>query len=259
MKRLIINFWKKNKYFITAIAFVILILAVWEITVRVRGTEEYVLPAFSVVVKEFFALFKTSAFYTQLGGTLGRIFRSLFWSVVLGVILGVLSGLNGYVKACLKPIIACVKSVPVMAITLVILLNFGKNKTPSIIGFLMAFPIVYKHVVFGVENIDKRLIEMTRVYKVSRVNKLFKLQLPPVLPSLLAGIETAGGLCIKAVISAEILCYTVKSLGLAMYIAKSNMFEDTPILFAYCLVAILLSLAFEGVLKLIEKAVIRWK
>ncbi len=259
MKRLLTNFWRKNKYFITAVLFVILLLALWEIIVKVRGTKGYVLPAFSVVVKEFFLLFESSAFYNQLLGSLERIFRALFWSVLLGVILGVFSGINAYIKACLKPIVACVKSIPVMAITLIILLNYGKEKAPSIIGFLMGFPIVYKHVVFGVENIDKKLVEMTKVYKVNRFNRLFKLELPQVLPSLFAGIETAGGLCIKAVISAEILCYTVESLGLAMHIAKSNMFTDTPILFAYCLVAILLSLAFELIIKLIEKAVIRWK
>lgn len=259
MKRLITDFWRKNKYFISAVVFVVLLLAIWEITVRVRGTEEYVLPAFSVVVKELCLLFKKAEFYTQLWGTLKRIFSALAFSIILGVILGVLSGLNGYIKACLKPVIACIKSVPVMAITLIILLNFGKSKTPSIIGFLMAFPIVYTHVVFGVENIDKKLLEMAKVYKIGKKDKLLKVQLPQVLPSLFAGIETAGGLCIKAVISAEILCYTVKSLGLAMYIAKSNMFEDTPILFAYCLVAILLSLVFEGLLKLLQKAVIKWK
>lgn len=259
MKRVITNFWKKNKYFITGVIFVILLLAVWEIIVKARKIEEYVLPAFSVVVKEFFLLFKNSAFYKQLLGSLGRIFGALFWSIILGVALGILSGINAYIKACLKPIIATIKSIPVMAITLIILLNFGKDIAPSIIGFLMGFPIVYKHVVFGVENIDKKLVEMAKVYKVKRVDRLLKLDLPQVLPSLFAGIETAGGLCIKAVISAEILCYTVESLGLAMHIAKSNMFTDTPILFAYCLVAILLSLAFELIIKLIEKAVIRWK
>ncbi len=259
MKRLITNFWKKNKYFITAVLFVVFLLAVWEIAVKVSGTEEFVLPAFSVVVKEFFLLFEKSAFYKQLLGSLGRIFGALFWSIILGVVLGVLSGVNPFIKACLKPVVACVKSIPVMAITLIILLNFGKEQTPTIIGFLMGFPIVYNHVVFGVENIDKKLVEMAKVYKVKRVDRLFKLDLPQVMPSLFAGIETAGGLCIKAVISAEILCYTVESLGLAMHIAKSNMFTDTPILFAYCLVAILLSLVFELIIKLIEKAVIRWK
>ena len=259
MKSFLTNFWKKNKYFITAVIFVVAVLILWEIVVKVRGTEEYVLPAFSKVLKEFGLLFGKKAFYRQLWGSVSRVFIALFWAVILGLIFGVLSGLNAFIKACLKPVIACVKSVPVMAITLVILLNYGKDKTPSIIGFLMAFPIVYNNVCFAVENIDKKLLEMAKVYKVCKKDKLFKLQLPQILPSLLSGIETAGGLCIKAVISAEILCYTVNSLGLSMYIAKSNMFTDTPILFAYCLVAICLSLTFELVIKLIQKAVVKWK
>ena len=60
---------------------------------------------------------------------------------------------------------------------------------------------------------------------------------------LIPGIITASGLCWKAEIAAEIIAYTKRSIGQGINDAKYNL--DTPTVFAWTLVIILLSVALE--------------
>lgn len=249
---------KKNKYLLTAILFFIAVLCVWEIYVKVNKIQDYVFPALSDVLKSLIDLMKQRTFYKKIGFTCLRILKSMILSAVLGLVIGLIGGLNKFFRACLKPIIACLKSIPVMAITLVVLIIFGGEETPVVIGFIMAFPITYSQTVFGIENIDKEIIEITKTFKGSFIKKFARVYVPLSTPSFLQGLQVSGGLCIKAVISAEIISFTVNSIGMAMYVAKSNMFTDTPILFAYCFVALFLSLIFDGIIYLLKKALVRW-
>lgn len=251
-------FFKRNKYTLTAVIFFIAVLVFWEVYVKAKKIENYIFPAFSDVIKALVKLFKNKKFHSELSDTVSRIALSLFWSIALGGVFGLIGGLNRYFNACLKPFVALMKSIPVMAITLVVLLSFGKQDTPVVIGFLMAFPVIYSQTVYGVENIDKDLIEITSTMKGSFFKKLTIVYIPLMLPDFLQGLLVSGGLCIKAVISAEIISRTTNSLGTAMNIAKANMFESTPELFAYCLVALVLTLIFELVVFIIKKLLIRW-
>ncbi len=253
------KFWQKNKYLIVSTAFVLALLLLWEIAVIVFKVDYWVLPKFSSVIKEFVLFFGESIFYKRLLGSLWRILLALFLVVFIGIGLG-FCAVNRYIRACLRPIMATIKSVPVMAITLILLISFGSKNAPLIIGVLMGIPIMYNHTLLGLDGINKELVEIVKVYPVSATDKVFKVWFPLISPSLFSGIETSGGMCVKAVISAEILCQTLNSLGLAMYIAKNSLeAKDVAMLFAYCLVAILLSLAIEIVVKIISKPLLNWR
>lgn len=254
------SFWDKNKYLIISALFVLALFIIWELVVVIFKVDYIILPRFSLVAKEFVFLLGKGDFYSRLLGTFVRVIMALGLAIIIGVILGIFA-VNRYIRACLRPIIATIKSVPVMAITLIILLQFDRQKAPLIIGFLMAFPIMYNSTIFGIDSIDKSLIEISKVYSTRLKDKVFKIWTPLMMPSVFSGIETSGGMCVKAVISAEILCNTLYSLGQAMHNANANFFEekDMAILFAYCLVAILLSLMLEFVIKLIAKPILKWK
>lgn len=259
MGKIFKDFIKKNKYFLVGILFIIFLFVVLEICLKMFDVKEYVMPSVSKILSSLWDLLGKKSFYVNLSNTLLRILVCIALSIIIGVVFGLIGGLNPYFNACITPIMVIIKSIPVLAITLIILLNFTPQETPIVIGVMMGTPIIYSSTTFGIKSIDKDLYEMAKLYKVSVFKKLFKVYIPLASPSILNGIETCGGLCIKAVISAEILCLTVDSIGRGMQIASANMYTDTPILFAYCLVAILLSLIFEIAIKIITRALLKWK
>lgn len=245
---------KNNKYSIISISTVVAILALWEL-VSFLLNKDYLLPRFSVVVVELFTLLGKKEFYIVTLSTLGRCLLGFLFSFVLGVGFGILGGISKTVRAIFAPIISFLRTAPTMALTLIFMVWLRSKYTPIMIGFIMVFPIIFRTISDSLINIDTKLKDMIKVYQVKPAKALKYMYIPEVVPVLFGAMVTAFGLNIKAVISAEILAYTANSIGLSMFIAKSDIFGGTATLFAWVLTAVILSAVFEIVLGLVQKAI----
>ena len=74
---------------------------------------------------------------------------------------------------------------------------------------------------------------------------------------LFEGAASGFSLNVKLVIAAEVMAHTVGSLGNLMY--NANWMLETERLFAITIAAVVVSVAFEWLIRLTGKAVIRWK
>ena len=207
------------------------------------------------MAKEFFLLFGKKTFYVNLGNTLLRCVIGFACSFALGFVLGIIGGKKPVFNAIMKPITSFLKTTPVMAITLIILVWFRTVITPVIIGFIMVFPIVYASTADSVAAVDPKLLQMAKIYDFGNKDKLRYLYFPEIAPVIFSTLSTTFGLNVKAVISAEILAYTTHSLGISMYLAKADIFEGTPLLFAYVFVAVIIAAIFELIFTLIKRKV----
>lgn len=250
---------KNNKYSIISIVTVVIILGLWEL-ISFLLDKDFLLPRFSEVIKELFVLLSTKQFYIVTASTLCRCLLGFVLSFLLGLGFGILGGISKTVRAVFAPIISFLRTVPTMALTLIFLVWLRSKYTPIMIGFIMVFPIIYRTICDSLINIDDKLKEMIKVYNVKPSMAVKYLYIPEVVPVLFGSMVTAFGLNIKAVISAEILSYTANSIGLSMFIAKSDILEGTARLFAWVLIAVILSALFEILLSVVQKAVCKkWK
>lgn len=107
----------------------------------------------------------------------------------------------------------------------------------------MVLPILYDNVLAGILGMDKKLLEMAQVFRVPFGRRLRYIYVSQVLPFFRAGCTIALGLCWKSGIAAEVIGMPKGSIGERLYQAK--IYLDTPDLFAWTLVIILISLLFE--------------
>lgn len=245
---------KNNKYSIISFVTVIVFFGIWELVAFLVG-KPYILPRFSEVIKEFFSLLTQKDFYVVTFSTLGRCLLGFIIALISGVGIGILGGISKTARAIVSPFVSFLRTTPTMALTLIIMVWLRNKYTPVLIGLIMVFPIIYRTVCDSLISVDGKLKEMIEVYGVSTKHAIKYLYVPEVLPVLLGSLVTAFGLNIKAVVSAEILAYTVNSIGLRMYFAKQDFFGGTATLFAWVLTAIILSVVFELILGLIQKKV----
>ena len=222
---------KHNKYSLITLLSLAVILGVWELAAFLLG-KEYLLPRFSQVTVEFFRLFGEKTFYVNLGSTLARCLIGFVCAYFLGFSLGVLGGKVPSFHAALRPVVSFLRVTPVMALTLLIMVWFKTKTTPIIIGFIMVFPMVYETIKDSVSSIDRKTLDVAKVYGFSKGEKIKYVYLPSIAPMAFSSLISSFGLNLKAVISAEILSYAPKSIGISMYIAKSDIFEGTALLFA---------------------------
>ena len=112
---------------------------------------------------------------------------------------------------------------------------------------MLCLPIIYYNVVEGINAVDKELIEMARLYKVSRRALLQKIYIPGIMPYINAALLTAIGISWKGTIAAEVIGVVKGSIGFKIYNAK--VYLETAELFAWTIIIIACSMLIEAIVK----------
>lgn len=210
-----------------------------------------ILPSPNSVISTLFTLLGQGQTYTYIFNTLLSLVISLFISFLIGLVLGILAGISESVRTFLKPWITIMRSFPLAAIIILILIIAGFKNTPYIVTTFVLAPIIYEAIANGITNIDQNLIDSYRIESRINLNIIFRVYLPLIASSLKAAFSSAVGLGIKVLIMAEFLAGSSNSLGYAIKPAADNL--NYSEVYAYCVIIIVLVLAIEALPKIIIK------
>ena len=228
----------------------------WIIAYRVVDND-YVVASFTDTMKEVGEFLVSSVFWKKFSHTMIRTLIGWCASFVCGVLLASLAALSRGFRRFLAPFVSVLRIIPTMAITVMLMVWSSPRVAPAIVCFLMQFPIVYSQVLGAYESVDPQLLEMAKVYGVSRTDILTKIILPGVLPSVLSQIGPNLALSLKVTVSAEVLSGTYTSLGYMMQESAMNL--RVAEMFALTLIAILAGGVIEFGLGFLTKITDRWK
>ncbi len=234
---------------------VLVLIFVWEGLSRLIG-QEILLPSPGQTFLQLINILLSLSFWETIAATIGRGLLGFAISLFLGIVLGMLAGFSRPVFWLLQPWNTVLKTTPVMSVIILAIIWFQTDIVPVFVSLLMIFPIIYGNVVAGIRNVDPLLLEMARLYKVRNSRIIFELFLPSIRPYVLAGASTAMGLTWKVIIASEILSQPGFSIGSKLMIAKINL--QTAQVFAWTVVAIVISFFFENLLQMIEKKFSKW-
>ena len=143
-----------------------------------------------------------------------------------------------------------------MAILVLILIYTDRTTAPIIVASLVLFPMMYAQFSTSFDMIDDGIIKATKVFNLSKKDKLFKVYLPLIAPSVLSHTGSNLSFAIKLIISAEVMAYTFTSIGGMMESANATL--DISRLMALTLVAVLLGLLVELIFNVIYRYSFRW-
>lgn len=225
-----------------AAAAVLFWLAIWQLA-AVRMGSELLLPAPLTVLRRLGELALTGRFWTITALSLGRILLGMVWGTLLGAVLAVLTCASRWCDALFSPAIRVIRAAPVASFILLVLLWTRRDLVPVIISGLMVLPVVWNSVTRGVRECDHKLLELARAYRFSRWKTLRLVVIPSVRPYFLSAATTSMGLAWKSGVAAEALCWPKLAIGTQIY--NTKLYLETPDLFAWTLVTVLLSLILE--------------
>ena len=189
------------------------------------------------------SLLREGAFYRAVLGSLMRICAGFALALALGIALGALSFAVGWVRALLHPVVSVVKATPGASFVILALIWISSKNLSIFISFLMVFPIMYENMLAGLESADPKLLEMGRVFQLSRLSRIRAIYLPAAYPFLLSAARLSLGMCWKSGIAAEVIGQPRQSIGAELNQAK--LFFNTPDLFAWTVTIIVVSVVFE--------------
>lgn len=221
---------------------VVLWLAVWQVGGMALGQEILLVSPVSVLVRVV-QLAVSADFWHSILFSLVRIAGGFLLAATAGVLLAGLAARFRRVEELLAPLILAIKAIPVASFIILVLIWVSSRNLSVLISFLMVLPVVYTNVLSGIRCTDPQLLEMAQVFDLPALRCVRYIYVSQVLPYFRAACTVALGLCWKSGIAAEVIGIPKGSMGEKLYSAK--IYLDTPDLFAWTLVIVLISLAFE--------------
>ncbi len=235
----------KRKY-VKAALVALIYIAVWEAASLLVG-KELLLPSPLATLTRLFELLAKGESWYDAGLTLLRIMSGYLLGVSAGVLLAILTASSRFAETLLSPLRSIVKASPVTSFILLALLWLSSNLVPMFISFLMVVPMVWAATAEAIVQTDIRLVEMGRLFGLSRWKIVKKIYVPSVLPQFLAACTTALGFAWKSGVAAEIIALPKQSIGYRLYESKLRI--ETADLFAWTLFIVALSMLLEWILK----------
>jgi len=221
-------------------------ILVWQIISMAVGIELLV-PSPLVTLKTWLGLVVTKIFWLSAIYSLLRILLGFLLAVVFGCVLGFATYKFGILKTLLSPILHIISAVPVVSFIILALVWIKTDTLPIFISFLMVLPMIWQTVFGALSQIDKKLIEMARVYKFKKTKVFSKIVIPSIIPPFITSCITGLGFSWKSGIAAEVLCLPKIAIGKQLF--NSKIYLETAEVFAWTITIIILSILFETVLK----------
>ncbi len=225
-------------------------LSLWQVAAVMVG-KELLVPSPAAVARSLAGLLPTAGFWLSATGSLLRIAAGFGLGVFIGAPLAVLCSVSPPAHAFFKPALSIVKATPVASFIILALVWVKSDSVSVFMSMLMVLPIVWGNIFKGIGSVDRRLLEVAKVFRFGRMKTLTRVYVPSVMPYFLAACTSAIGLAWKAGIAAEVLGVPEHAIGTGIY--RSKIYLETPELFAWTLVVILLSVLLEkGFLSLLR-------
>lgn len=222
-------------------------LGVWQLASGWVG-RELLLPAPASVARCLVELSGTGAFWLSAGYTLLRVMSGLVGGVVLGTALAFLTHFCTWADWVFSPAIRVLRATPVVSFILLVYLWVTRTNIPGLIAGMMVLPVVWGSLTAGLKAVDGQLLEMARAYGFSPLKTLRLIYLPSLRPHFTAALLNGFGLAWKSGVAAEVLCPPKWAIGSSIQQARQAL--ETPELFAWTAVIVVLSLVLEGLLGL---------
>ena len=217
-------------------------IGIW-FALSLRINSEFLFPSPQSVIKALYELCLTAEFWKSAGYSLLRVLLGIIISLVVGTLLAIITKHSKLIHTLLSPLLVIIKTTPVASFIILALLWLDRNTLPLFVTSLIVIPIVWSNVSEGIENVDAELVEVSKIYRFSALKRIKKLYIPTVMPYFMAACRSSLGMAWKAGISAEVLSTPKNAIGTELYFSKTYL--ETPSLFAWTMVVILLSVIIE--------------
>ncbi|QRZ16165.1 ABC transporter permease (plasmid) [Paracoccus methylovorus] len=236
------------------------LVAVFLVLWQLSGPLGWVSPAvFPPLDKIFAALWQglsSGALLDDIGISLQRAGIAFGAAVALGIPLGLLMGQLPPVERALDPILQLFRQTSALALypVFILLLGLGETSKVFVIFWATLFPILLA-TIGGVQEVDRKLIEMARSYGAGHLAIFRRVVLPASVPAIFVGLRLSATTALLLLIAAEMIGAN-KGLGFQVMNAQYNF--QIPLMFAAIFLLAFLGLAANAVLVALQRRLCRW-
>jgi glycine betaine/proline transport system permease protein len=169
--------------------------------------------------------------------TISLVFISTIFSIAIGIPLGILMNRYKYVGAVMQTILDGMQTMPAFVYLIPVVMLLGIGRVPGFIAVVIyAIPPIIRLTDLGIRLVDKEALEAADAFGCSRSQKLWKVQMPLAMPTVMAGINQTTMMALGMVVIASMI--GVQGLGLNVLEAIANQYFTQGILNGLAIVGI---------------------
>jgi sulfonate transport system permease protein len=215
------------------------------------------LPPPSAIFGAIVDLARSGELWTHALATLTRVAAGFAFGSLAGLAIGAVSGVSPLLRKLVDPLLQAVRAVPSIAWVPLFILWFGIFETSKItlIAVGVFFP-VYLGVAGAILQVDRKIVEVGQVFRLSRPALIRRVLLPAILPATITALRGGLGLGWMFVVAAEFMGAS-EGLGYLL-IDGQQLGRPTQILAALVIFASL-GKATDSLLLAISKPFLAWQ
>jgi NitT/TauT family transport system permease protein len=243
-----------NAAWIRPAVFLVLMVVVWDLTIRLFRIPAYQIPApadvLAVLRSDWPELLRQS-WPTTYATVCGFLLSAAFGIPVAMLIAG-----SKTVESYVYPLLVFSQSVPKIAIAPLFVVWFGFGIIPKVISaFLLGFFPVVVSAVQGFKSVDPDMVDLARAMQGSRFQVFRAVNFPHALPAIFSGLKVSVTLAVVGAVVGE---FVGSNSGIGYVMQRSIGTFDLPTMFAALVILALLGVVLFWIVDRIERLVIPW-
>ena len=236
-------------------ALMVTLIVAWELAARLHVTTDFLLPAFSTVIRRLVRDTVSGELPMALAYTLYRALVAFALAAVSGVVIGILIARVRLARWFFDPLVSVGLPTPKIAFLPVFVLWFGFDHSKILMAaFSAIFPVIVEAAA-ATESVDRILIWSARGLGTSERRVLWEIALPAAFPQIMTGLQVALPISLIVVVLTEMV---MGGEGLGGTLNQSMRFADSPGVFAGIVAIAIAGSVLVKAMEIIRRRLLVW-
>jgi sulfonate transport system permease protein len=229
----------------------------WETAVQNGWAEGRLLPPPSRIFATLWSLSAGGELAGHIGITLWRVLSGFAIGAIAGLVIGAFAGYFNLLRWLVDPSIQALRAIPSLAWVPLFILWLGifEESKVALIAVGVFFP-VYLGVSAAVLSVDRKIVEVGRMFRLSGVKLIGRILVPSILPSVIVSLRTGLGLGWMFVVAAEIMG---ASQGLGYLLIDGQQLGKPDQILASIIVFAVIGKITDALIVAVSKPFLRWQ
>ncbi|MFC4811095.1 ABC transporter permease [Paenibacillus sp. GCM10023250] len=248
--------YSRTSVWLGRIAVFIVLTGLWEV-LSGRAFNAFWLSKPSLIAGRIAEMLGDGDLWFHMSATLTEAVAGLAIGMVGGTLLGIGLAFSGIFERWIYPYMMAIYSLPRVSLAPLFIVWFGIGQSSKILMVVaMVIFVAFYNAFEGIRNIDKDLMDMMSTYKAKWPHKLRWVVLPSITVWILTSIRLNIGMALIGSVIAELVG---SNRGLGYYITYSSNMLDTTGIFTGLVLIMIIAVALEQLVLLLERWLLRYR
>ena len=234
----------------------VLLLVLWELSVRLKWVVTPTWPAVSTVFETFWQACLDGTYMQVFGSSLRRLGIGYVMATACAISIGLAMGVWRRMYLLFEPLVELLRPIPSPAYLPMAILFLGIDDGMKVfmVAFASFFPILL-NTVAGVRSVDPVLVDTGRTFGLGRAQIISRIMLPAAASYILTGMRISLAIALIVTVIAEMVA---GNSGIGFYILNAQRSFLVPEMYAGVIALALMGFGLNKGFVAVERMALRW-